>query len=280
MRRLFIISAALFGIAVIVLAIRSERIRRPILEKRAMMQECEDYIQNSLPEDLKEYYKGFPVDGEFEITCTPERKTTYDRGYGGAYWKDVLTVRLNTAESFEELTDRERYNMLQELMKIGSSNWKQLIIERYPWYSDPEELVESAYEKTFFLGQEWEEEFSIKTPANRYIYVPDRDCYKVDNGKMIITYQLKDPESIYYNAPGDSIRPTASPTPYPYATYKPTPKPTNEPDRTDPWEAHLFDDPDEYADYYAEDYADEYEEDIDDAYLDAYDHWVEWHEDY
>ena len=58
----------------------------------------------------------------------------------------------------------------------------------------------------------------------------------------------------------------------------PEPRPSKSAGRTDPDEAHLYDDPDEYADDYTEWFAEQLGEDSDAGYDEAYSHWWDWHE--
>ena len=69
-----------------------------------------------------------------------------------------------------------------------------------------------------------------------------------------------------------------TPTPRPLATYTPSKESSLKGKETDPYEAHLYDDPDEYADRYAEEFAEEIGEDTDEGYWEAYDHWNYWHD--
>ena len=87
-------------------------------------------------------------------------------------------------------------------------------------------------------------------------------------------HKLTDPQSIYYEDPNK-----ATPTPTPSPTKRPTPRPTQSTVREDPYEAHLFDDPDEYSFYWAEEFAEESGENYEEGDLEAYDHWEYWHED-
>jgi len=184
----------------------------------------------------------------------------------------MLEVTLNTDGSFDKLSNREKYDHLQELKRIGTENWPKLVAEKFPWYYVTDDLIDGTFEKTF-VWHRLESKIYIQTSDCRYETILSEDCYRVEKEGHSTIHSVTDYSGSHQTVPST-----------PEATLRPTPKPqsawpdsTNDSERTDPWEAHLFDDPDEYADYYAEDFADEYDQEIDDAYNDAYDHWVEWH---
>lgn len=270
--QLLLWACIIFFIVVVVLAIRSDRRSRPIPQKRSEIKACENYINNELSNDLQTCYKDYPLDGEIELACSSGWSMGKHGDYSVYDWSERLVVTLNTDESFDQLTKRERYEHIQELKRIGEENWPNLVAERFPWYFVTDDLIEGTYEKTF-VWHRLKSRVYIQTPEYRYEDCISENCYEVEkNGHSeIVDVTLS---GTTYHIDSNTPKATPKPTPYPYADW---PDSTNDSDRTDPWEAHLFDDPDEYADYYAEDFADEYDEDIGDAYNDAYDHWVEWH---
>lgn len=252
---------------------------REKVQKKAMVEETRTYFENGLPDDLKEAYAGFPVVGELIIdACSKWEEAWFGTVGGRGYaWTDTLSVTLKTDDAFNDLTERERYEHLQEFSWIGIDTYQRLMEKVCPDYFESWKLTAGVYDKTVHTSHDYD--FYIKAGQRLYKYVRSRsDCYATDTAGNNIHY-LTDPGSKYYVDPNKKA-PSATPAPTPRATYSPSKKSSMKGKETDPYEADLYDDPDEYADRYAEEFAEEIGEDTDEGYWEAYDHWNDWHEEH
>ena len=244
-------------------------------QKRKTIAEIRAYIQNDLYDCLAPVSQDFPIKGELEVIGESEWTSSPPGKNSGYTWKDMITAFLHTDASFDALTERERYQHISAFGEGCTDLFQETMQEKFPTYFDYFKLLAGAYEDMVDHGIEYN--FYIQTPNTIYKYRGEQDCYGL--GISGLKHTLKDPQSIYYKDPN-------APTPTPIPTTNPTPRPTRTPSsrpsqgsiREDPHEAHLFDDPDSYADYYAEEFAEEIGESVDEGYQEAYDHWLYWHE--
>ena len=183
-------------------------------------------------------------------------------------------MTLHTDESFDELEDREKYNLISDFGWTGIDTFQQKMEEKFPGYLSSYKMTAGVYDRTVLFDITYY--YYIKTPKLTYRYLGKRDSYGIGTGSQV--HYLTDPQSIYYVDPNKPT-PTPAPKPTKFPAYKPKKETSSsKTSRTDPYEAHLYSDPDEYAFDYAEEFADEIGEDEDEGYLEAYDHWVYWHE--
>ena len=241
-------------------------------QKLAELEDCRAYFLSDFPDELKASLKEPPVEGEYNIVTTSEWGVKMAASTQYRKLTNSLRVELITDDSFNELSKPDRYYLLKKFAQDALSSYQDLISDHYPWYFEPGYFAGIKYDAEY-ISLDPVAGFFIKTPSETYKYLTTKNRYGIgeDGSQSVPIY-----DPITYS-PGNSSgsKPTPKPTQKPSYSYSP---PSHSSGWSDPWEADRFDDPDEYADYFAEDFADEYDEDIDEAYLDAYDHWVEWHE--
>ena len=244
-------------------------------QKKAVVEEAHSYFENEIPDVLRKAYEGFSIPGTLEIEAVSEWKNSSLHHKPVYSWEDTLTVTLHTDNSFEDLTEREKYNAISDFGWTGIDTFQEDIEEKFPGYLSSYMLTAGVYDRTVLFDIIYH--FYIKTPKCTYQYLGKQDSYGIGTGSMV--HYLTDPQSKYYvdpDAPTPTPRPTA--TPKPRVSYKPGKHSSLSGKETDPDEADLYDDPDEYADRYAEEFAEEIGEDVDEGYQEAYDHWMYWHE--
>ena len=244
-------------------------------KKKAVVEECRAYFENELPDELRKAYEGFEIPGELEIKANSEWSNSSYRYKPVYLWEDTLTVTLRTDTSFDGLEEREKYNAISDFGWKGIDAFQKIMEEKFPGYFSSYMLTTGAYDRMVFF--DINRNFYIKTPKCTYRYLGEQDSYGIGTDDQV--HRLTDPQSKYYvdpNKPKHTPKPTA--TPKPRATYTPSKYSSLSGKDTDPDEADLYDDPDEYADRYAEEFADEMGEDVDEGYQEAYDHWYYWHE--
>ena len=256
--------SALFGIPALMK-------HHDLKQKKDRIEYARAYFENDIPGVLRDAYKDFPLSGELVINA--ESKWTIEKKgrYPVYRWNDVLEVILKTDASFDELSERERCDYLSDFGVIGINAYQNTMVKVYPNYFRSVMYAGDLLDNAVFFDRD--QDYFIKTPTHSYRYIGDPDAYGI--GRSGAVFRLKDPQSQYYEKP----KKTPTPTPKPLATYVPTPRPSKSAGRTDPDEAHLYDDPDEYADDYAEWFAEQLGEDSDAGYDEAYSHWWDWHED-
>ena len=264
----------ILGILIVVLYVLFGIPFRDRVKRRALIKDARTYFETDLKDDLRACYRDFPLEGELiiETTSTWEAEGGLYQGY--YHWDDYLRVTLETDASFDELSDKEINYYLKEFGWIGIDNYQKLMEKKCPGYFETWRLTAGLYDR--YVYSDRRHDFYIRTPKQTYKDLPSEpDCYGLGRSGNIRVY-CKEKES---KAPSKPAAPSV--TPRPLATYVPTPRPSKKASKpTDPYEAHLFDDPDDYADYYAEEFAEEIGEDADAGYEEAYDHWNYWHETY
>ena len=244
-------------------------------KKKAVVEECRAYFENEIPNELRKVYEDFEIQGELDIKAVSEWGNSSFR-YKPVYtWEDTLTVTLHTDTSFDDLEEREKYNIISEFGWKGIDAFQTIMEDKFPGYFSSYKLTAGVYDRTVMF--DINRNFYIKTPKCTYRFLGKRDSYGIGTGTQV--HLLRDPQSMYYVDPNKpKLTPKPTPTPKPLATYTPSKKSSPSGKETDPDEAHLYDDPDEYADRYAEEFAEEMGEDVDEGYMEAYDHWIYWHE--
>ena len=244
-------------------------------QKKQVVEEARAYFENDIPNDIEKAYEGFSIPGTLDIKTESEWGNSSLHHKPVYYWEDTLTVTLRTDTGFDELEEREKYNAISDFGWTGIDAFQKVMEEKFPGYFSSYKLTAGVYDRTVLFYIKYH--FYIKTPRCTYRYLGEPDSYGIGTGDHV--HRLTDPQSRYYvdpNKPKATPKPTAAPKPR--VTYTPGKYSSLYGNDTDPDEAHLYDDPDEYADRYAEEFADEMGEDADEGYQEAYDHWLYWHE--
>lgn len=226
-------------------------------EMRAMSEARRETYKDLMPKKMPGLCEDLPVPGT--VTVNAEVKWEDYRNY--YRWTDCFIATLETDESFDAMSDRRKYELLDEW---DSCAWKAALAFREQYleqYSACMSELETMYDKPVSVRNE--SACFIKTPNHLYQHAEYvRDYYVMDDRDHLI----RDEKSIWYQPPA-----TPTPTPKPYSSWRPS----GSYKVYDPYDADDYDDPDDYAEEYEEEFGGG-----DDGYEDAYDHWVEWHEEH
>lgn len=226
-------------------------------ELQAMTEERRKAFKELLPGKLPGLCKDLPVSG----SVTAKAEVEWDDYQSYSIWTDTFTVRLETNASFDAHTDREKYDLLAE--------WASCAWDAYNTFEDRylapyEECMPKLWSLFDKPVSHWcRGELYIRTPGHSYQYANYVEDYYVLDGR---DHFLRDRKSVWYKPPTPT--PAARRSSYSWqssGTYK----------VYDPYDADDYDDPDDYAEEYEEEFGGG-----DDGYEDAYDHWIEWHEEH
>ena len=220
-RKIFIIVISFLIVAAV--ALLYIFVGRPYQEKtakKAFVEETRRYFKEEIPDAIRPYLEEFPLEGDLIIeteSVWEERKGNYK--YQGIDWIDTLTVILKTDDSYNDLTDREKYNYLQKLGWLTIDNNQKLMEKMCPDYFQAYKLTAGVYGETVFPDQVYD--VFIKTSYNTYKYLQGlNDCYGTGPKGETIHY-LRDPQSKYYKDPEKAASKT-TPTPSAKSAYKPS----------------------------------------------------------
>ena len=242
-------------------------------QKKATVDEARAYFENEIPNDLKKAYEDFRIPGELEVKAESKWENSSFRYKPVFNWEDTLTVMLRTDDSFNELEEREKCRAINDFGWKGIDSFQTIMEQKFPGYFSGYELTAGVYDRTVMFDINYH--FYIKTSKGTYRYLGKPDCYGIGTGDQVHRVQDEETEKAASKKKTSSA---PTPTPRPLATYTPSKESSLKGKETDPYEAHLYDDPDEYADRYAEEFAEEIGEDTDEGYWEAYDHWNYWHD--
>ena len=270
-RNLWIIVLAAIGIILAFYGYRNYKTRQADLAKQAYIAQMRADFEKYVPEKLPEYCAGLPYPGEVTADAESSWEDTVFESPSGSTrwykWQDTMTVTLHVDASFDKLSEREIYNMLERFSGCVWNAYEKVKREYFPDYNK-DEYTHIWEIKCYDLPvnrMAIDDIILIKTPRNTYEHARLLKDYYILNDR---DHFIRDEKSKWVT-PEPTIRPTYTPK-LGTSSSKTSP--------TDPYEAHLYSDPDEYAADYAEEFADEIGEDEDEGYDEAYDHWVYWHE--
>ena len=237
---------------------------RPYREKMAkiaFVEETRRYFEEELPEAIRPYFDDFPLEGELTIETESvwEERVGYTR-FQGIDWIDTLTVILQTDDSFEDFSEREKYNYLHDLSWIAIKNNQNLMTKVCPdYFQAAYKLTVGAYDETVYDKKNYD--IFIKTSQNTYKYLQGmQDCYGIGTRGQWVHY-LQDPQSKYYKDPEE---PAVKTTPAP--TAKPTYRPSSGSSSKDPYNVQEYSSAEDFYYWQRDDFID---------YEDAEEYWLE-----
>ena len=267
-----LIAALILAAVVVVVCIPAFRDHYEKEQKKKVVDAARAYFEIDIPGVIEKAYEGFSIPGTLEVKAESEWGNSSLHYKPVYYWEDTLTATLRTDESFDELEDREKHRAINDFGWTGIDAFQNAMEEKFPDYFSSYKLTAGVYDRTVLFDIKYH--FYIRTPKCTYRYLGRPDSYGIGTGEQV--HRLATPKPTATPKLTATPKPTAAPKPL--ATYTPRKYSSYSGKDTDPDEAHLYDDPDEYADRYAEEFADEMGEDEDEGYQEAYDHWIYWHE--
>ncbi len=278
-KTVIIVILVIAGTALSLWACYARSIKQAKLSKQAEIEQMRADFEKYIPEKLPEYCIDLPYPGEVTASAESSWEDTVFTSPSGRIhwykWQDTLTVTLHVDKAFDELSEREICDMLGSFSDRAESAYARVREEFFPEYDNKEysdiREIDSYDLPVNRMGLI--RHIRIRTPSNTYEHADTMRDYYTRNGRDVF---IRDEKSRWK-------KPTPAPTPRPTSGPRVAKKPARassktKTEKTDPYEAHLYDDPDDYADRYAEEFAEEIGEDVDAGYDEAYDHWNYWHE--
>ena len=160
----WIVFAVICGFIVLILNFTVGASWRDKQRKKNLVETARTYFENEIPNVLRAAYKDFPVEGDLVIEAVSEWE--HPPGSRGYEWNDTLKVTLETDESFDDLTDREKYTYLKELGWTGIDIYQRKMEEVCPGYFQTWRLTAGVYDRVVYPYRD--QGFYITTPRNTY----------------------------------------------------------------------------------------------------------------